>query len=179
MATTGKINDEEAFSVVNDLIKHMRREGKTLERGIVSSTENYVITLVSYDPPISCDRIKLYKKLIYILVWLAIEKIQPNLSWTSINYDDAVAIVMRTNKGEELNNLLALRITDRIENLWSMTDLHKLFKILEKYNREDDKLKICARCCKKGVKKCPCGKERYCSSECQKKDWELHKHIHN
>jgi hypothetical protein len=205
----GKITKEEAFNVINGLIKQMRQEGNNTEYGLVCSTENYVITLITY-PETSgtpfgsgkscmkflCDlglnvitsdedkeKYYIYRMLHTILVRGAIEKYQPNIEFATIKYDDDVALVARTNKEEKLNSLLAQRITDKIENLWSMTeiDLEKFFKRVIKYGGDEvegGKYKMCARCCKKGVKKCPCRKERYCSSECQKKDWELHKHIH-
>jgi len=89
-------------------------------------------------------------------------------------------VMMRATDELKINNLLADRVSNKLRHIFELNE-----KQTEKYigrlkkGLETGSSKMCVMCCKKGIKKCPCGKERYCSSECQKKDWKLHKHIHN
>jgi hypothetical protein len=96
-------------------------------------------------------------------------------------YDNnPVVIMMRASGNLKINRLLADRINNKVKHMMSLS-----FNKLKKYHGRGKEIlkekttKQCAFCCKKGIKKCPCLKERYCSNECQKKDWQLHKHIHN
>jgi hypothetical protein len=100
---------------------------------------------------------------------------------TIYTYDNnPVVIMMRASKNLKINRLLADRINNKIIHTTSLS-LNKTKKYHERVKGilKGKTTKQCAFCCNKGIKKCPCLKERYCSDKCQKKDWQLHKHIHN
>jgi len=92
---------------------------------------------------------------------------------------DVPIVMIRATEDLKINQLLANRINNKINHTFELNEeqTKKYIGRLKK-RMETGSSKQCVMCCKKGLKKCPCGKERYCSSECQKKDWKLHKHIH-
>ena len=96
-----------------------------------------------------------------------------------IGTNDMPFVMIRATEDLKINQLLANRINNKITHTFELNEeqTKKYIGRLKK-RMETGSSKQCVMCCKKGVKKCPCGKERYCSSECQKKDWKLHKHIH-
>ena len=104
-----------------------------------------------------------------VLITPAIQVYSPQ-SWVICN-DNRITVIFTLKELSHMK-LLIDRLNDRLQNYM------KKIKVSNRWLRKAKKGKLCVRCLDISTSKCPCLKERYCSKECQKKDWACHKLTH-
>lgn len=121
--------------------------------------------LEGFDGHIVCTKLDKDKDRSILVNLLALDFVgRKRLSlYAQQQHDDRSIFMIKINSGENLKHILTKPVC-----LNPSSFMPFYF---------DKNMTICERCRTFATKKCPCGDVYYCSAECQKSDFRLHKHM--